>query len=56
MIAPVFNSMMRIDRTLITAARDMGASGWDILKEIILPLTAPGIAIGSIFCGHADDG
>lgn len=49
MIAPIFNSMMRIDRTLITAARDMGASGVDILKEIILPLTAPGIAIGSIF-------
>jgi len=49
MIAPVFNSMMRIDRTLITAARDMGASGWDVLKEIILPLSAPGIAIGSIF-------
>ncbi|MGB7248344.1 MAG: ABC transporter permease [Phormidesmis sp.] len=49
MIAPVFNSMMRIDRTLITAARDMGASGIDVLKEIILPLSAPGIAIGSIF-------
>ncbi|MEL7072264.1 MAG: ABC transporter permease [Cyanobacteria bacterium J06581_3] len=49
MIAPIFNSMMRIDRTLITAARDMGASGFSVLKEIILPLTAPGIAIGSIF-------
>ena len=49
MIAPIFNSMMRIDRTLITAAQDMGASGFSILKEIILPLTAPGIAIGSIF-------
>ena len=49
MIAPIFNSMMRIDRTLITAAKDMGASSFSILKEIILPLTAPGIAIGSIF-------
>ncbi|MGC1308542.1 MAG: ABC transporter permease [Phormidesmis sp.] len=49
MIAPIFNSMMRIDRTLITAARDMGASGFEVLKEIILPLSAPGIAIGSIF-------
>lgn len=49
MIAPIFNSMMRIDRTLITAARDMGASGFEVLKEIILPLIAPGIAIGSIF-------
>ncbi|GAB4472683.1 MAG: ABC transporter permease [Elainellaceae cyanobacterium] len=49
MIAPIFNSLMRIDRSLITAARDMGASGFQILKEIILPLAAPGIAIGSIF-------
>jgi putative spermidine/putrescine transport system permease protein len=49
MIAPIFNSMMRIDRNLITAAEDMGASGFEILKEVIVPLTAPGIAIGSIF-------
>ncbi len=49
MIAPIFNSMMRIDRNLITAAEDMGASGFQTLKEIILPLSAPGIAIGSIF-------
>jgi putative spermidine/putrescine transport system permease protein len=49
MIAPIFNSLMRIDRSLITAAEDMGASGFQILKEVILPLAAPGIAIGSIF-------
>jgi putative spermidine/putrescine transport system permease protein len=49
MIAPIFNSMMRIDRNLITAAADMGASGWQILREVIVPLSAPGIAIGSIF-------
>lgn len=49
MIAPIFNSLMRIDRTLITAAEDMGASGYQTFKEVILPLSAPGIAIGSIF-------
>lgn len=49
MIAPIFNSLMRIDRNLVTAALDMGASGFQVLKEVILPLTAPGIAIGSIF-------
>lgn len=49
MIAPIFNSMMRIDRNLITAAEDMGASGVQILQEVIVPLSAPGIAIGSIF-------
>ena len=49
MIAPIFNSLMRIDRTLITAAEDMGASGFQTFKEVVLPLSAPGIAIGSIF-------
>ncbi|MBI4784246.1 MAG: ABC transporter permease [Oscillatoriophycideae cyanobacterium NC_groundwater_1537_Pr4_S-0.65um_50_18] len=49
MIGPIFNSLMRIDRNLITAAEDMGASGFQILKEVILPLASSGIAIGSIF-------
>lgn len=49
MIAPIFNSLMRIDRNLITASQDLGASGPKTFQEIILPLSAPGIAIGSIF-------
>ena len=49
MIVPIFNSMSRIDRSLIEAARDMGAGGGRILSEIIVPLAAPGIMIGSIF-------
>jgi len=49
MIAPIFNSLMRIDRTLITASEDLGASGLQTFTEVILPLSAPGIAIGSIF-------
>ncbi|MEO0987723.1 MAG: ABC transporter permease [Cyanobacteria bacterium J06639_14] len=49
MIAPIFNSLMRIDLTLITAAEDMGASGFEVFREVVLPLSAPGIAIGSIF-------
>jgi putative spermidine/putrescine transport system permease protein len=49
MVAPIFNSMMRIDRTLVSAAEDAGATPFQIQKEIILPLSASGIAIGSIF-------
>ena len=49
MVAPIFNSMVRIDRALVSAAKDLGSSGFQIQKEIILPLAAPGIAIGSIF-------
>jgi putative spermidine/putrescine transport system permease protein len=49
MVVPIFNSMMRIDRSLIEAARDAGATGWQTLVNVILPLCKPGIAIGSIF-------
>jgi len=49
MIVPIFNTMMRIDRSLIEAARDAGASGFQILTNIIVPLSKPGIMIGSIF-------
>jgi putative spermidine/putrescine transport system permease protein len=49
MVVPIFNTMMRIDRSLIEAARDNGASGWQILLNVIVPLCKPGIAIGSIF-------
>ncbi|HEY1943608.1 MAG TPA: ABC transporter permease [Roseiarcus sp.] len=49
MVAPIFNSMMRIDRRLIEAAYDSGASGWQMLTNVIVPLCKPGIAIGSIF-------
>ncbi len=49
MICPIFNSLMRIDQSLISAAVDSGATGFQVLKEIVIPLSAPGIAIGSIF-------
>ena len=49
MMVPIFNSMMRIDPALLEAARDGGASGWQTLREIVIPLSYPGIVIGSIF-------
>jgi putative spermidine/putrescine transport system permease protein len=49
MIVPIFNSMMRIDRRLIEAAYDAGATGWQTLWNVIIPLCKPGIVIGSIF-------
>jgi putative spermidine/putrescine transport system permease protein len=49
MIVPIFNSMMRIDRRLIEAAYDAGATGWQTLWNVIVPLCKPGIVIGSIF-------
>ena len=49
MIVPIFNSMVRIDRSLIEAAVDAGAGTWQVMRTVILPLSKTGIAIGSIF-------
>ncbi len=49
MVVPILNSMIRIDRALLEAAYDAGASGWQTLWHVIVPLTKPGIVIGSIF-------
>jgi putative spermidine/putrescine transport system permease protein len=49
MVTPIFNSMMRIDRALIEAARDNGAGFWQTITNVILPLSKTGIGIGTIF-------
>lgn len=49
MIVPIFNSMMRIDRSLLEAASDAGASAWQTLWNVIVPLSRTGIIVGSIF-------
>lgn len=49
MVVPIFNTMTRIDHSLIEAARDNGASGFQTLRHVIIPLTKPGIMIGTIF-------
>lgn len=49
MIVPIFNSMMRIDRALLEAARDNGATPGQTVLHVVLPLCKTGIIIGSIF-------
>jgi putative spermidine/putrescine transport system permease protein len=48
MVAPIVNSMAKIDRSLIAAARDAGASETQIVRDIIIPLSKTGIALGSV--------
>ena len=47
MVVPIFNSMLRIDRSL--SSNDTGASNWQMLTNVVIPLCRPGIIIGSIF-------
>ena len=49
MIVPIFNAMARIDPALIEAAVDGGARPWQVVWEVVLPLSRTGIALGSIF-------
>ena len=49
MIVPIFNSMMRIDKSIVEGAYDSGANEIQILSNIVIPLSKPGIVIGSIF-------
>jgi putative spermidine/putrescine transport system permease protein len=49
MIVPIFNSMARIDKSLLEAAVDAGASRWDVIWNVVLPLSKTGIALGALF-------
>ncbi len=48
MILPLYASLEKLDRTLIDAAKDLGASRWKAFINVTLPLSIPGIAAGSV--------
>jgi putative spermidine/putrescine transport system permease protein len=49
MIVPIFNSMARIDKSLLEAAVDAGATRWGVVWNVVLPLSKTGIALGTLF-------
>jgi len=46
MILPIYNVLIRIDKDVINAARDLGASWRQTFIKIILPLSLPGVVSG----------
>ena len=48
MILPVYSAVSKVDRNLISAAKDLGASKWKVFKEVYLPLTLSGAFNGSL--------
>jgi spermidine/putrescine transport system permease protein len=48
MVVPLVNALESLDDALIEAAYDLGGSGLSILRDIVIPHAAPGIAAGSI--------
>jgi spermidine/putrescine transport system permease protein len=48
MVVPLIGALDTLDDSLIEAAYDLGGSGVDILRRIIIPHAAPGITAGCI--------
>lgn len=48
MILPLYASIEKLDRSLLEAAADLGASPLRRLLRVTLPLTAPGVLAGSL--------
>ncbi|MBO7408553.1 MAG: ABC transporter permease [Paludibacteraceae bacterium] len=48
MIYPIYNTLQKMDRSLIEAAHDLGANRIEVLTKVILPLSVPGIYSGII--------
>ncbi|WP_176720454.1 ABC transporter permease [Desulfuribacillus stibiiarsenatis] len=48
MVLPLYVSLEKLDRRKLEAAYDLGARPWQAFWHITLPLTKPGIALGSI--------
>ncbi|MBE5864925.1 MAG: ABC transporter permease [Lachnospiraceae bacterium] len=46
MILPIYNVLVKIDRNVINAARDLGANSLQTFTKIMLPLSLPGIISG----------
>ena len=46
MVLPLYNILLKIDKDVINAARDLGANSVQTFFRILLPLSMPGIASG----------
>lgn len=50
MILNVYVSIEGIDRNLISAARTLGCTSWQAFREVVLPLSLPGLMAGLLLC------
>ncbi len=46
MILPLYSVMVKIDKSVIEAATDLGCNFWQTLLRVIVPLSVPGITSG----------
>lgn len=48
MVLPLYAAIDRIDFSLVEAAQDLYASGWQAFRKVVFPLSLPGVIAGSI--------
>ncbi len=48
MVLPLFATLERIEPALLEAAEDLGATPWQAVWRVVVPLVRPGIAAGSV--------
>lgn len=48
MILPLYSNLEQLDWTLLEAAADLGATPWQSIRRVLLPLSLPGIVAGSV--------
>ncbi len=48
MVLPLYAAIDRIDFSLMEAANDLYANGWQAFRRVLLPLSMPGVVAGSI--------
>ena len=46
MILPIYSVIVKLDHSLIEAARDLGANSFNVFRRVILPLSLPGVLSG----------
>ena len=46
MILPIYSVIVKLDGSLVEAARDLGADGLNVFRRVILPLSLPGVLSG----------
>ena len=46
MILPIFSVLTKLDNSLVEAAQDLGSNKFEVIKNVVIPLSKPGILSG----------
>jgi spermidine/putrescine transport system permease protein len=47
-VLPLFSNLDRMDKNLLEASADLGATSWETIRRVVLPLCAPGMRAAAV--------